>query len=341
MKKAVVVMVDVLRTLFITILNNKFYILSMILWVLFVSLIAFGCWYYFLDKHYRRPDIIYKGKLLRGFVIKGKAFILSDILKQKREVTAKNALRIRDFIGDNTNVSWQSFLKTRLFLHMSPDQKEKMEEFHDIQLLGVSVTEMVEEIFKHYGLLKFSIITYQDNSIEQTFPRSIAAQFLKKPISLIDKQLRNGSATDFEKRLFVELQRVAKILRKNIFQDGKKGNLAWLSKHLKTIADSIEKELTLGLEFREVFYGEILAMLAPPQTHIEFEFSSLPLVPSFGDFFYLSIVIGTGNIPSEITPLALIARVSVWAQLVFSYLMLGVFIGVIANIVGNLFRQGF
>ena len=366
MKKAVVVVLDVLRKLWLTILNNKFYLLSMILcvlvvsliafgcWyysilnnkfyllsmilcVLVVSLIAFGCWYYFLDKHYRASDTIYKGKLLRGFMINEKAFILSDILKQKIEVTAKNALRIRNFIGDNTNVSWQSFQKTRLFLHMPPDQKEKMEEFHDILLLGVSATEMVEETFKRYGLLKFSIITYRDNSIEQTFPRSITAQFLKKPVSLIDKQLRNGSATDLEKNLFVELQGVAKTLRQSTFQDGKTGYLFRLSEHLKTIADGIEKKMTLGSEFREVFYAEILAMLAPPQTHIEFEFSSLPLVPSFSDFFYLSIVIGTGNIPSEITPLALIARVSVWVQLVFSYLMLGVFIGIIANIVGSLF----
>ena len=253
LKKAVVVVVDVLRNLFLTILKNKFYLLSMLLCVLFVSLTAFGCWYYiilknkfyflsmlvcvllvglpafgcwyyFLDKHYRRtPDTIYKGKRIRGLVIAGKAFMLSDILKQKIEVTAKNALRIRNFIGDNTNVSWQSFQRSRLFPHMSPDQQEKMEEFHDIQLLGVSATEMVEETFKCYGLLKFSIITYRDNSIEQTFPRSIAAQFLNKPISLIDKQLRNGSATDFEKRLFVELQKMAKTLRKSIFQDGKKG----------------------------------------------------------------------------------------------------------------------
>ena len=131
----------------------------MFLCVLFASLIAFGCWYYYLDKRYRTPVTSYKGKRISGLVIPEKAFLLSDILKQKIEVTAKNALRIRNFLGDNTNVSWQSFQKSRLFPHMQPDQLEKMDEFHDIQLLGISATEMVEEIFQRYGLLEISIIS--------------------------------------------------------------------------------------------------------------------------------------------------------------------------------------
>lgn len=74
--------------------------------------------------------------------------------------------------------------------------------------------------------------------------------------------------------------------------------------------------------FRKIFYGEILSVLAPPSTVMEFQFDGLPLHPEVMDFLYMSTTIATSNIPGEIVPVTNDVRLTMWVQLMFSYFIL-------------------
>jgi len=287
------------------------------------SIFFFFLTYWFLDSFHQISLIRYKNINIIGSVVPLPAFQVSDSLKKRLEVKAKNDLRVRDFFGNTTNVSWQSFSQDDSISRQFPTEGNHWRDFHDQSILGLTPKEMVEDTFKKYGLLKYQLAAYRDNSFDILFPIKVMQEYFRVQ-SIVDLQNRinSGQLNPDESALFQKLSTIAPQIRTGILQQESQSQLFWLSETLKRLATESENVVTDKERFRNIFYGEVLSILAPPGTQVEFFFDSLPLTPEPMDFLYMSTTIATSNIPGEIVPITNDVRLVMWFQLMISYFIL-------------------
>ncbi|MGZ3805639.1 MAG: hypothetical protein ACXVB4_15590, partial [Pseudobdellovibrionaceae bacterium] len=73
--------------------------------IFLVSIVVFALTYMFLHEFHQVSLVRYKDKNIVGGAVPLPAFQVSDALRKRIEVKAKNDLRLREFVGDSTNVA--------------------------------------------------------------------------------------------------------------------------------------------------------------------------------------------------------------------------------------------
>lgn len=303
--------------------------------VLFVSSIAvFALVYDFLQRFHEVNMIVYKGKVITGGVVPLPAFQLSEPLRKRLEIRVKNDLRLREFAGNSTNASWQSFSQNRLLDTQSVGWNEHdWTEFHDMNVLGLSPSKMVEKTFRRYSELKFRIVKCYDNSFDDRFPVQVLRAYSRiVPAEEVWRRVATNRLTLEETKLLQALKVAAPQIRQTVLE-GTEGQLLFLSDRLVGLASDVAKQAEDKPRLKDVFYGEVLSTLAS-ETQIEFLFDSLPLRPEFMDFVYMSTLLATSNVPSELVPVTNDVRIAVWFQLMFSYFSLALLVAALVKWLG-------
>ena len=276
----------------------------------------------------------YKGKRLHNFTQAIPAFKLSETLRDRISIRAKNDLRIRDFVGETTNVTWQQFSQDRSFQRQFPDQASSWDDFKDTHTRGMTPSVLVEKVFPQYGLVELKISKYTDNSFHHFFPLKVVAEVFQRPLPEIDHLYRSEALSKEQRDLFDALATVALEIQTHLLQKTDAQKLVWVSEYMKGAAEKCAKFSPDSSRFKDIFYGEILATLAGPISIVQFNFDGMPLTPNLGDFIYMSTLIGTSNIPSEITPITSDARLVTWMQLIVSYFLLALNVAAIIRLLG-------
>lgn len=287
------------------------------------SIVIFFLLYWFLHHFHQVSLVRYKNQNLIGFNIPLPAFQASDALRSRIEVRVKNELRLREFIGDSTNISWQSFSQDDLISRQFPQEGNRWRDFREMSVLGTTPQEMVETIFKKYGALKYRIVQYRDNYFDTIFPIKVMGEYFRvQSIEDLQRRIQAGALNPSEQALFAALSTIAPTIRNGIFQQGAEGQLFALSDFLIGRANEVSRGLDEPDRLKNIIYGEVLSTLAPSQTNMQFVFESIPIAPEPMDFLYLSTTIATSNLPGEIIPITNDVRAAIWIQLMLSYFIL-------------------
>ena len=198
-------------------------------------------------------------------------------------------------------------------------------------MLGMSPVDLVERIFPKYGILKFRIIEYRDNSFAEVFPIKVMQEhFQLKSVEDLQRRLIENRLTSSESHIYESLRKSAIDIRTHVFQNGETGQLFLLSEFLKRVVGESENLIEGRERFRNIFYGEILATLASAK--VDFEFNQLPLHPEPIDFLYMSTTLATSNMPSEIVPMTNDVRMLMWIQMMLSYFMLAFMVAALVRL---------
>lgn len=302
--------------------------------IFIASIIGFSLLYVFLHRVHQVSLIRHKDKNIIGAVTPMPAFRLSDALQSRVEVQVKNDLRLRSFGDSSTNVAWQSFSQDDSLGRQFPEEGPRWREFRDMAVLGLSPTEMVEKNFQKYGLLKFKILFYRDNSFDVIFPIKVLHEYFRiQSVEDLQRRIHSGQLSPEEASLYNAATSIAPKIRTGVLEV-KEGQLFWLREKLVGLVSEIEKHVDDKTRLRDVAYGEVLSTMAPPGMQIEFEFSSLPLHPELMDFVYMSTMLATSNVPSELVPITTDVRVFMWLQLMFSYFNLALLVAALVKWLG-------
>jgi len=289
----------------------------------FSSILFFFLVYWFLNTFHQVSITRHKDKNILGSVVPLPAFQVSDSLKKRLEVRVKNDLRVRDFAGNTSNVSWQSFSQDDSLSRQFPSEGNHWREFREMNLLGLTPTAMVEKEFKKYGLLRYKIALYRDNAFTSIFPIKVLQEYFQvQSVVELQERIYSGRLNADEEAVFQSLSHSAHQILSHVLRQDSEGQLYWLSEFIMQQASETERSVKDKERFRNIFYGEILSVLAPPSTSIDFQFESLPLTPETMDFLYMSTTIATSNVPGEIVAVTNDVRLVMWTQLMFSYFIL-------------------
>jgi hypothetical protein len=300
----------------------------------FGSIALFAGLYYFLHRYHLVSAEIYKNQVMLGGSNPLPAFQMSDVMRKRFEVKAKNDLRLWDIGGQLTNVKWQSFSRDRLGQRQFPADAKQWDDFHDRGVTGLTPTDMIEKTFKQYGLVSISVSAYRDNSFDQIFPIKVMSEYFEVPsIVVLQNRLAAGNLSLPEQKLWAVLQTVAPEIRVAVLQQTNLRPLWTVAEQMKSFADRISEGAEKKERIRDIVYGETLSVLAPPGTQLEFNFQTMPMHPEFFDFIWLSSTVGTSNIPSELTPLTNDARTLIWLQLMGSYFLLALIVAAFAKFI--------
>jgi hypothetical protein len=212
-------------------------------------------------------------------------------------------------------------------------EQERWHDFKDTTLIGMDSITMVDQIFKKYHLLELRVIHYRDNIFDQIFPMRLAATWTGQGPAKFNQKVLSNQLNEKEQSTYALAQETGRIIKPQIFKSGVVTRLGNIHQSLNGLAD---KHSEIGIEkqdFKRGLYSQVLYLMAPPSMNIEFNYDTLYSDPSFWDFFHFSTIVGTSNVPSDITAISGTARFVVWAQLIWSYLLLGVLIAGIASII--------
>lgn len=316
------------------VIENKYFPIVCLTSFYVASILTFGFIYFRIHSNSLSAIVKFKGRTLNGFTRPLHAFSFSDVFRNKIITKIKNDLRISEFFGDDNNVVWQSFTRGRVFNFARTDESERKQwdEHFDMSLRGISACDMVDNIFPKYPLITFVIRKYSDNYLHHTLPLSVVAHTYGEPISKIDAEFRNGVLPADKARLWQTTSEIAIDLKNTIFKDENHIKLFFLKRILDQYLDKLKPVGEQLINLKEIFLSEILATLAMPSTQLEVDYSAIKIEPDKWDFYYLSIVAGTCNIPSEITPVSHLSRALVGLQLILSFVILGVLVGIVAGL---------
>jgi hypothetical protein len=299
--------------------------------IFLVSIAFFSSVYVFFYRFHRISIVRHSDKNIIGAVVPLPAFQLSEVLRKRIEVRVKNDLRLRDFAGNSTNVAWQSFSQDDYLSRQFPDEGPRWREFRDIAVLGLTPSDMVEKTFRRYGQLEFKIPFYRDNSFDVIFPIKVLREYFRiQSVEDLQLRMREGRLNPQENALFLATTSAAQQIRQSVLE-AKSGQLGWLSDRLENLASEVERVADDKPRLRDIFYGEVLSAMAPPGMHIEFAFESLPLNPEWMDFIYMSTMLATSNVPSELTPVTTDVRIVIWIQLMLSYFNLALMVAALVK----------
>ena len=289
-----------------------------------VSIIFFFLVYWFLHHFHQVSMVRFKDKNIIGAVLPLKAFSASDSLRVRLEVKVKNDLRLRSFGANTTNVSWQNFSQDNSISRQFPDDGDHWKDFREMNVLGTTPQEMVEETFKKYGVLSYTVNAYKDNYFDQLFPVRVMQEYFKEQsVEALQLRIQNNSfRNENEKLLYQKLSTAAPNIRAQLFHPGTEGELFFLSERIIHFTRDIISGFEDPGRLKNIVYGEVLSNFVHPRTDMQFNFNSLPLDPEPMDFLYLSTTIATSNIPGEIIPITNDVRVIIWVQLMLSYFIL-------------------
>jgi hypothetical protein len=300
--------------------------------IFIISIAGFAMTYLFLYRFHQVSLVRYKGKTIMGAVVPLPAFQVSEALRNRVEVRVKNDLKLRAFAGSSTNVAWQSFSQDESLGRQFPKEGPRWLEFRDMIVLGLSPTQMIEQNFRKYGLLKFKITFYRDNMFDTIFPIQVLQEYFSiTSVEDLQRKIQAGQLSDPEACLFQALSAAAPQIRREVFETRGEGQLLWLRERLIALVSEIEKKVEDRARLRDIFYGEVLKTMAPPGMQMEFQFDSLPLQPEVMDFLYTSTLLATSNVPSELVPVTNDVRVAMWLQLMFSYFNLALLVAALVK----------
>ncbi|MES2963162.1 MAG: hypothetical protein V4760_04670 [Bdellovibrionota bacterium] len=325
----------VVSIIFQEILESPLYLLVTTSVAFFCSIAVFSGIYYFLHRYHLASVEMYRNQATYGGRTPLPAFQISDILRKRLEVRAKNDLRLINFRAALTNVKWQNFSRDRSMLRQFPGEAEQWDDFRDRMVTGLSPMEMVESKFSEYGLVTVSVTSYRDNSFDQIFPLMVMGEYFEaKSLKEMHDRIMSGPLLPDEAQLLSELRIAASEIRVSILENSKPRELWQIGAQLKNVADKTVASAAKKNRLREILYGEVLSTLSPPTSQLEFNFQTMPMEPEFLDFVWLSSTVGTSNIPSELTPLTNDARLVMWLQLMLSYFILALLVAALVKMIG-------
>jgi hypothetical protein len=299
--------------------------------IFLTSIAAFAILYFFLQRFHNVSLVRYKNQTVIGSVVPLPAFQLSEALRKRIEVRVKNDLRLRDFVGASTNVAWQHFSQEHSLERQFPDSGTTFVRLRDITILGLSPTELIENSFRNYGLLKYKMM-YRDNSFDVLFPIQVLQEYFQiRSVEDLQRRIQIGQLNPQEAALFRSLSAVAPKIRQQILEI-RESQLFWLAERIKALGAEIEGGVDDKTRLTEIVYGQILSTMAPPGTQMEFDFNSLPLNPEPMDFVYMSTMLATSNVPSELVPITNDVRAAMWIQLMFSYFNLALLVAALVRL---------
>ncbi len=330
MMQKLTLFIATLKIILNAIINNKILLLGTTLVLYGSFILIFTFIYYFIQSYQMANITYYKGKALQGFTIPMPAFMLVGDIRQRLEIKAKNDLLLSSFAGDSTNIHWQSLNQDRSLQRQFPKDAKHWDDFKDNFVRGVTPTKLVEGTFAKYGVMQFKIDFYRDNIFTSLFPIHVMSEYLEKSPPEVEKQIRNQSLNPVDNQIAQKLFESATIFRNHFLKENAEGKLFELNFTLK---GEVEKYFSLISEskrarFKNIFYGAVLNVMAPPSTVMKFNFDELVENPSLMDFFYLSSMIATNNTPADILPLTNGARFVVWFQIILSYFLLALLVAV-------------
>lgn len=266
------------------------------------------------------------------------AFEISDSLKKKYEIKAKNDLLVKPSIGGFSNYSWGHFTSVFKELHerSKADQKEgeKILNLSKIATLGITATELVENTFHKYPNVTYVIDNYIDNSFETIFPALVLANYKTENVGEMLRKINEGNLTPEVQAILTELKLIMPKLKGNILENKGRHTLFDLTRFLTEYSRILETKAFNPEVIRESFYAEILSIIATG-TDIKLEFdnyvSSLNF-PDFWDLLQISATIATTNTTSDLVPITNDARAVMWVQLILSYFILALNIAALTKL---------
>lgn len=312
------------------ILSDAVYLFSFSMIMFFSSIIIFAGIYYFLFKLHEISIVQFHKRNLIGFATPLPAFHISETLKTRIEVEAKNDLRITDF---SNNIFWQSFSEDRSLQRSFPDSANHWDNFREDFRLGVTPIELVEKNFQKHWPIQITIQDYRDNSFDIIFPIRVLQEYFEiVSVEDLQRRIQLNQLSFEEASTYNALLQIAPKIRINIFEIRTPFSIGELSNKMKQFADEILPLSPKHERMKSIIYGEILNILAPSQTILSFNFAPLTLRPEKMDFVYMSTMIATGNVPSEVTPLTNDSRAWIWLQSIFSYFNLAVIVAALLKL---------
>lgn len=275
---------------------------------------------------------IHKGKVVDGLSFPEEAFFVSPSFNNREVLKAKNKLRIHDAFGSDGLANWRHF-HPYPSLGSSSEADNFIREASNAMLFGKNAVELVEKDFVELRKVKFRINKPADifEYFKATFHYNYAVKWQDQKKSEDPQEMQ--SWVTLTPPRYVEFSEKLEARLAATFKHGFGGYLFELSLHLVSIANEFQPSID-DKGFKEKFYGTILARLAGHGT-TDLSFEEIAAQMAYRDFLYYSLAVGTGNLPSEISAAAGMPRLVTSLHLLLSYILLGLFVGILSGIFGG------
>lgn len=328
----IVTLLGATKDLFIDIIQNKLLLFSLSVVFYFFLILAFTFIYSITQKLHLAAVENYKGKTLQGFKTPTPAFILTGEIKTRVQIKALNELFLNKFGNQILNMHWRSFNQDNSLIRQFPNEKQNQSDFNDVFTRGLKPSNLVDEAFNKYWSVEFNINSYRDNIFLELFPFKVMNEFAEETIDAFKNRINQNLLTPQEINLYNELIKTSNILLQNVLTNHKTQNFGNLSMLLNNEYNKLDPYVWKDkARFKEIFFGMFLDTLTNPGVEITYNLEKLIEYPTFTDFFYFSSMVATNNVPSDILPVTDDARFIVWIQMMLSYFLLALLIGVVLN----------
>lgn len=298
---------------------------------------SFSIIYWFIFHWQNISTISFEKKSYTGVVSPVPAFSFSDSFKTTLKINAINELRLQ-MIGTQISQSfWMGFSEDKSIYRQFGQDPETADPIKTMSRLGITPIQLVEDKFQKFNELKIKLVfsgNEQRNTNVDRLLIPIMMEYFKEPsASALSSRVFEAKMTLPELKLYSKLQLALEILSQKVFRD-QETTFGNLKMSIQMAFDKlIENESFAELErLKSIFYGEVLSSLALYNVQIKFELDSLSLKPRFIDFIYMSTMVATNNIPSEITPVTDNVRFLIWIQMMISYFILALLVAAFSKI---------
>jgi len=298
-------------------------ILGAVIIAYLASILLFSIGYYFLYRASLKPRVLKRSRRISGLRHEFLAFYPSDMFKARASNEAINGLRLLDFLGEVKVDRWHSFDKGQMLAVSEMGADELAEQ----RLLDVSATELVEKIFTKYGSVE---LKPKDRRPFDSFKDVVIPAFDRLLLTTEKSGKMASEYNDMFSLEAVKLGRNVAVEVREVIPPDEFVALREITGRVKKIAEKYCPDSCKMEEFKEVFYSQVLFALSMNNgCYVDLD-KNKPRVGYF-DFLYLSSVIGTVNVASELTPARGMPRAMTSVQLLTSFLMLGVIVGAMVN----------
>ncbi|MBF0313626.1 MAG: hypothetical protein HQK52_09425 [Oligoflexia bacterium] len=326
--------IAVIKALLIECLNDNVKFISLTLAIFLLSIAFFAILYWLIFRFSLVSYKIIEGNVVTGFDSPMPSMVVNSSLLTRKIIKAKNDLLLSDFMGETINHRWHIFSLTKIDRSSwSSAEQEKWRVF-DKQISSEQIpTDIVEKKFSEHENVfiereRISLGISADTHVHLTL------KILGIPLEELNRRLSNNQQYEIDvlnisKTIVDEIERV--------ISSGNRISLQILRSELMNIVRAHEQAITDKKSLAEGVYSIALSALASnnPSTG-KFDLTGLKDQPTIFDFLYFSLLLGTSNTSDVLIPISTTARLLVWLQILWSYIILSLFIGMFVDVFKSL-----